>query len=30
MSLSVLYREATAVTLSVGRLEQLLALLIGS
>lgn len=30
MSLSVLYREAAALTLSVGRLEQLLALLIGT
>lgn len=30
MSLSALYREAAAVTRSVGRLEQLLALLIGS
>lgn len=30
MSLSALYREAAAVTRSVGRLEWLLALLIGS
>lgn len=30
MSLSALYREAAAVTRSVGRLERLLALLIGS
>lgn len=30
MSLSALYREAAAVACSAGRLEQLLALLIGS